>query len=82
MYNALSGLGGFGQVNPTVTANATVALLAVMTGTALFVAGPVFDRLGPRLCLLLGGWTYPLHVGSLLYFKCTPAPEFARGPFC
>lgn len=28
MYNALGGLGGSGQVDPTVAANATVALLS------------------------------------------------------
>ena len=70
MYNALSGLGGSGQVNETVAANATVALLAATAGTALFVVGPIFDRVGPRVCLLLGGWTYPLYSGSLLCFNC------------
>lgn len=71
MYNALSGLGGSGQVNQTVAANATVALLAATAATALFVVGPIFDRVGPRVCLLLGGWTYPLYSGSLLCFNCT-----------
>lgn len=70
MYNALSGLGGSGQVNQTVAANATVALLACTAGTALFVVGPIFDRVGPRVCLLLGGWTYALYSGSLLCFNC------------
>lgn len=69
MYNALAGLGGSGQVNQTVAANATVALLAATAATALFVVGPIFDRVGPRVCLLLGGWTYPLYSGSLLCFN-------------
>lgn len=69
MYNALSGLGGSGQVDPTVAANATVALLSATAGTALFVVGPIFERVGPRVCLLLGGWTYALYSGSLLNFN-------------
>lgn len=69
MYNALSGLGGSGQVDQTVAANASVALLACTAGTALFVVGPIFDRVGPRVCLLLGGWTYALYSGSLLCFN-------------
>lgn len=69
MYNALSGLGGSGQVDPTVAANATVALLSATAGTALFIVGPIFERVGPRVCLLLGGWTYALYSGSLLSFN-------------
>jgi hypothetical protein len=69
MYNALSGLGGSGQVDPTVAANANVALLSATAGTALIVGGPVFNRTGPRLCFLLGGWTYALYSGSLLNFN-------------
>ncbi|KIN05072.1 hypothetical protein OIDMADRAFT_101891 [Oidiodendron maius Zn] len=69
MYNALGGLGGSGQVDPTVAANATVALLSATAATALFVAGPLFSLVGPRLCFLLGGWTYALYSGSLLNFN-------------
>ena len=43
MYNALGGLGGSGQVDPTVAANATVALLSATAGTALFIVGPLFS---------------------------------------
>ncbi|KAL3465738.1 hypothetical protein BJX64DRAFT_296997 [Aspergillus heterothallicus] len=71
MYNALSGLGGSGQVDSTVAANANVALLSATAATALFVVGPIFDYVGPRVCLLLGGWTYPLYAGSLLCFNKT-----------
>ncbi|EED22173.1 MFS transporter, putative [Talaromyces stipitatus ATCC 10500] len=76
MYNALSGLGGSGQVDPTVAANATVALLAATAGTALFVVGPIFERVGPRICLLIGGWTYALYSGSLLNFNHTKNGSF------
>lgn len=70
MYNALTGLGGSGQVDPTAAANANVALLSATAGSALFVAGPLFSRLGPRQSYLLGGWTYALYAGSLLCFNC------------
>ncbi|KAJ5583122.1 hypothetical protein N7535_001742 [Penicillium sp. DV-2018c] len=76
MYNALSGLGGSGQVDQTVAANANVALLSATAGTALFVVGPIFDRVGPRVCLLLGGWTYALYSGSLLCFNSTSNGAF------
>ncbi|KIW97103.1 uncharacterized protein Z519_02495 [Cladophialophora bantiana CBS 173.52] len=69
MYNALGGLGGSGQVDPTVAANATVALLSATAGTALFIVGPLFSYTGPRICFLLGGWTYALYSGSLLNFN-------------
>ncbi|KAK3191920.1 hypothetical protein K4F52_001963 [Lecanicillium sp. MT-2017a] len=66
MYNALTGIGGSGQVDPTDAANATVALLSTTAATALFVVGPIFSWVGPRICFLIGGWTYALYSGSLL----------------
>lgn len=69
MYNALTGLGGSGQVDSTVAANATVALLSTTAATALFVVGPIFSWVGPRWCFLIGGWTYALYSGSLLDFN-------------
>lgn len=76
MYNALTGLGGSGQVDSTVAANATVALLSATAGTALFLVGPIFSRVGPRICFLIGGWTYALYSGSLLHFN-----HYANGAF-
>ncbi|KAI1434769.1 putative MFS transporter [Xylaria sp. CBS 124048] len=69
IYNALTGIGGSGQVDPTAAANANVALLSTTAATALFIAGPVFSWVGPRICFLLGGWTYALYTGSLLHFN-------------
>ncbi|KFY44338.1 hypothetical protein V494_01522 [Pseudogymnoascus sp. VKM F-4513 (FW-928)] len=69
MYNALGGLGGSGQVDKTVAANANVALLSATAATALFIVGPLFSWVGPRICFLLGGWTYALYSGSLLNFN-------------
>jgi hypothetical protein len=75
MYNALGGLGGSGQVDPTVAANATVALLACTAGTALFIVGPLFTYTGPRICFMLGGWTYALYSASLLNFNRKSQPQ-------
>jgi MFS family permease len=79
MYNALGGLGGSGQVDSTVAANATVALLAATAATALTVVGPIFSILGPRICFLIGGWTYALYSGSLLCFNHTKNGGFVIG---
>ncbi|EFY99779.1 hypothetical protein MHUMG1_03171 [Metarhizium humberi] len=79
MYNALTGLGGSGQVDSTVAANATVALLSATAATALTVAGPVFSILGPRISFLIAGWTYALYSGSLLNFNHTGNGAFVIG---
>ncbi|PGG99465.1 hypothetical protein AJ80_09351 [Polytolypa hystricis UAMH7299] len=76
MYNALGGMGGSGQVDPTIAANANVALLSATAGTALFIVGPIFSIIGPRACWLVGGWTYALYSGSLLCFNIK-----GNGPF-
>ena len=79
MYNALSGLGGSGQVDPTVAANGNVALLSCTAATALFLAGPLFNLVGPKITFLLGGWTYALYSGSLLNFNHTANGSFVIG---
>ncbi|KAF8625232.1 hypothetical protein AX17_006898 [Amanita inopinata Kibby_2008] len=76
MYNAISGLGGSGQLDSTVAANATVALLAATAASAITLVPPVFDLLGPSWCLLIGGWTYPLYSGALLCYNHTKNSAF------
>jgi len=76
MYNSISGIGGSGQLDPTVAANATVALLAATAVAALTVVPTLFDALGPRGCLLISGWTYPLYAGSLLCYNHTKSAAF------
>ncbi|UNI25039.1 hypothetical protein JDV02_010747 [Purpureocillium takamizusanense] len=71
MYNALTGMGGSGQVDGTVAANSNVATHACTAGAALVLVGAFYKYLGPRLSLLLGGWTYALYAGSLLNFNRT-----------
>ena len=79
MYNALSGIGGSGQVDSTVAANGNVALLSCTAATALFLAGPLFSLVGPRITFLLGGWTYALYSGSLLNYNHTMNGAFVIG---
>ncbi|TFK65106.1 MFS general substrate transporter [Pluteus cervinus] len=76
MYNAITGLGGSGQLDSTVAANATVALLAATAASALLIVPPLFDVLDPRACLLIGGWCYPLYSGALLCYNHTQNSAF------
>ncbi|KAK8145838.1 hypothetical protein G3M48_003934 [Beauveria asiatica] len=68
MYNALTGMGGSGQVDGTVAANSNVATHACTAGAALLLVGTLYRHLGPRASLALGGWTYALYAGALLYY--------------
>ena len=53
MYNALSGLGGGGQLDANVANNATVALYSTFSVVAFF-SGTVCNRLGVKTTLTLG----------------------------
>lgn len=68
MFNALSGMGGGGQVDPTAANNANTALY---TTFALFgiLGGGIYNLLGPRLTLATGCSTYVLYAGSFLYYN-------------
>jgi len=64
-FNALTGLGAAGQVNPTINANANSALYSTFT-VAAFFAGSVNNTLGPKLLLFIGSTAYSLYVASYL----------------
>ncbi|KAJ4180188.1 hypothetical protein NW767_014454 [Fusarium falciforme] len=84
MFNALSGLGGGGQVNADVANKATVALYSTFATTAFF-GGTVCNLLGIQKTLFVGtiGYScrpstycnadhlsrYPLYVGSFLSYN-------------
>jgi Major Facilitator Superfamily len=76
MYNALTGMGGSGQVNSTVAANSNVATHACTAGAALVLVGAFYKYIGPRWALLVGGWTYALYAGSLLNYNRTANGAF------
>ncbi|KAI9102132.1 hypothetical protein K1719_023642 [Acacia pycnantha] len=68
MFNALSGMGGGGQVDPTVANN---SLTALYTAFAIFgiLGGAIYNILGPHITLLAGCSTYVLYSGSFLYYN-------------
>ncbi|KAL6885521.1 hypothetical protein ACP4OV_010300 [Aristida adscensionis] len=68
MFNALSGLGGGGQLDNTTVDNANTALYACFAVFGV-LGGAAHNLLGPRLTLLLGALTYPLYAGSFLYYN-------------
>ncbi|KAF5177483.1 Unc93-like protein [Thalictrum thalictroides] len=68
MFNALSGMGGGGQVDPTASNNANTALY---TTFAIFgiLGGGIYNVLGPQFTLMAGCSTYVLYAASLLYYN-------------
>ncbi|KAE8350589.1 major facilitator superfamily domain-containing protein [Aspergillus coremiiformis] len=68
MFNAVSGLGGGGQVDPTDVNKANTALYSTFAVVGFF-AGSVANRIGLRLTLSLGGFGYFLYVASLLSYN-------------
>ncbi|KAK3139785.1 hypothetical protein QOZ80_5AG0390180 [Eleusine coracana subsp. coracana] len=68
MFNALTGLGGGGQLNHTTVDNANTVLYACF---AIFgvLGGAAYNLLGPRTTLLVGALTYPLYAASFLYYN-------------
>ncbi|GAV61266.1 UNC-93 domain-containing protein [Cephalotus follicularis] len=68
MFNALSGMGGGGQVDPTATDNANIALYATFAVFGI-LGGDIYNVLGPHLTLFVGCSTYVLYAGSFLYYN-------------
>ncbi|KAF5355793.1 hypothetical protein D9756_004299 [Leucocoprinus leucothites] len=71
LFNALTGLGAGGQVDPTTNSNANAALYATFAFFAFF-AGSINNVLGSRLTLLLGSFGYALYIGSYLAMNIHP----------
>ena len=76
MFNALSGMGGGGQVNTTASNN---SLTALYTTFAIFgiLGGGIYNILGPHLTLFAGCSTYVLYAGSFLYYNHHQHQAFA-----
>lgn len=68
MYNAVTGLGGGGQVNPTDVNNANTALYSTFAVVGFF-AGSIANRIGLRITLSLGGFGYFLYTAALLSYN-------------
>ncbi|KAF9219176.1 MFS general substrate transporter [Gyrodon lividus] len=71
MFNALSGLGGGGQVNTTDQANASSALYATFAFFGFF-SGTINNVLGPRITLMFGTFGYSLYIASFLAVNTHP----------
>lgn len=76
MFNALSGMGGGGQIDSTAVNNANTALY---TTFAVFgvLGGGIYNILGPRATLFAGCSTYVLYAGSFLYYNHYQQQTFA-----
>ena len=75
MYNALSGLGGGGQVNAKDNNNAQVAVYSTFAVMGFF-AGTFTNRLGIKLTLSIGGLGYGLYASALLCYNHTQNAGF------
>ncbi|PQM41278.1 UNC93-like protein 1 [Prunus yedoensis var. nudiflora] len=76
MFNALSGMGGGGQVDPTASNNASTALYTTFAVFGI-LGGGIYNILGPRLTLLSACSTYVLYAGSFLYYNHHKHQAFA-----
>lgn len=68
MFNALSGMGGGGQVDHAAANNANTALYTTFAVFGI-LGGGIYNILGPRLTLFAGCSTYVLYAGSFLYYN-------------
>lgn len=68
MFNAMSGIGGGGQVDAVASNKATVALYSTFSAVSFF-AGTIHNKLGSRLTLGLGALGYCLYIGAFLSYN-------------
>ncbi|TKY87990.1 hypothetical protein EX895_003086 [Sporisorium graminicola] len=68
MFNAISGIGGGGQVNPDASNKASIALYSTFSAVSFF-AGTIHNKLGSRLTLGLGALGYCLYIGAFLSYN-------------
>lgn len=75
MYNALSGLGGGGQVNAQDNNKGAIAIYTTFSVVGFF-AGTITNRLGIKLTLALGGFGYSVYASALLCYNHTQNAGF------
>jgi len=68
MFNAVSGLGGGGQVKTKDVSDANTALYSTFAVVG-FLAGSIANRIGLKLTLSFGGFGYFIYVASLLSYN-------------
>ncbi|QDS75425.1 hypothetical protein FKW77_003689 [Venturia effusa] len=67
MFNALSGLGGAGNLDPKPADDANMALYATFSVIGFF-AGTFTNKIGIKLALAFGGTGYAIYVASFLSY--------------
>ncbi|KAF2133266.1 MFS general substrate transporter [Dothidotthia symphoricarpi CBS 119687] len=70
MFNALNGMGGGGQLDPTANNRANTALYSTFAVIGFF-AGTFTNKLGIRTALSFGGIGYSVYVASYLCYNHT-----------
>lgn len=70
MFNALNGMGGGGQLDPTANNRANTALYSTFSVVGFF-AGTFTNKLGIRTALSFGGIGYSVYVASYLCYNHT-----------
>ncbi len=70
MFNALTGMGGGGQINALAANNANTALYSTFAVVGFF-AGTITNRLGVKTALSFGGLGYCIYVSSFLCYNHT-----------
>jgi len=70
MFNALNGMGGGGQLDPTANNRANTALYSTFAVVGFF-AGTFTNKLGIRTALSFGGIGYSVYVASYLCYNHT-----------
>ena len=70
MFNALSGMGGGGQVDPSAANDANTALYSTFAVVGFF-AGTFCNKLGIKFALSFGGIGYSVYVASFLCYNHT-----------
>lgn len=68
MFNALSGMGGGGQVDPGPSDEANIALYSTFAAVSFF-AGSIHNKLGTRLTLWLGSLGYVVYISAFLSYN-------------
>lgn len=68
MFNAVTGLGAGGQLDPTATNDANTALYSTFAVVGFF-SGTIANKLGVRITLGFGGLGYCIYVASLLSYN-------------
>lgn len=68
MFNAISGIGGGGQVNASASNSAAIALYSTFAIVSFF-AGTIHNKLGSKLTLGIGALGYCLYIGAFLSYN-------------